>query len=112
MAQTVPPLPPDLTILQIAMLVDKANKERSNLDDILLKRLDDSRGTEIALDATKKEIQIHREIETTRREMERNLGELDHQIKALESKREEEKKIYEEKVRVLQRVTLRILDCN
>ena len=100
------PLPSDLSAVQITQLVSKASKERSNLDDLLIQKLSAFQECETALSAAKKEFQIHRKIETARREMERDLKNVDDQIKALELKKHEEKERYEEKLRVLQRVTL------
>ena len=76
----------ELTVPQITRLVQKANKERSNLDEMGLKKLDNVHNVEAALDAAKREVELHRKIETARREMETRMRALDEEIQVLETK--------------------------
>jgi len=81
------------------------------LNELIVKRLNDFVEIENDLGSAKKEIQLHRKIETARREMEDRLAKLEEQIQALKLKKQEEKETYEEKLRGLQRVTLHALIC-
>ena len=81
------------------------------MDELVVKRLNDFMEIENDLSLAKKEIQLHRMIVTARREMENKLARLEEQIHALELKKQDEQKTYEEKLRVLQGVTLHALIC-
>lgn len=96
----------NFTVPQISQLVAKATKDRANLDEIVLRKLDKVGEVEVAFENAKKEIEVHRKIETTRQDMETELGKLEDEIRVLEAKKQDKRAIYEQKLRKFREVSL------
>jgi len=104
-ARPMPPtLPNDLSAPQITKLIEKATVERANLDAVILKKLEDSMEIEQELTRAKREVDMHRRIEGTRREMEKVVGELDKKMEELAAQKQMEKEKYQVRLRKLQEV--------
>jgi len=102
-------LPDGLTAKEITLLVEKSRLDRTELDKVVIEKLSEVEHIEAELDQTKMEVEIHRRLETTRREMEREMKEIDDEIKVLEAKKRDKKSAYEEKLHNLTVVYIHLL---
>ena len=106
----------NFTVPQITQLVTKATEDRTELDKVVIQKLHEVGQAEVALENVRKEIELHQKLETTRREMEAELGrvedemeKLKDEIKVLEARKQDKRATYEEKLRNFREVNTHLL---
>jgi uncharacterized protein (DUF342 family) len=88
-----------LTTSQLAILLKHSSKQRDELDKVLVEKLKNVEEMERQLQNSRKELQLHHQRETIRREMETSIIDLDQQIAALETQKAEKKEECEARLR-------------